>query len=353
MFEIMKLKYYFLSMAVAATALVGFSSCSDDDNNGPVVPGSDTDLVLTEGTTRVKIGEENRVALPIESGAGEYNAFSLNPEVADVYFDQAGTPFIEGFKNGTTSIVVSDASGAYKKLPVAVYTTDQLQLTHTEFQFVTPLGIEVSNSEAGVSLGNGGYEITSDNDKVIASIEPENGAITLRARSGKDIYVATVTVTDQTGLTAEMKVSVTPTFDPFTQEELNNLKNNPEEDCYILSPQISSNRNYDFSSTYGRSYGDWKNEVEDGYYVFGWWELWYGSDYGGHYIIYPSTATVGQEVNATYKYKYNYSYSNSYPTYELEGKAKVLRDDDWKVVVWWNVDMDNECIERGWVMKEK
>lgn len=348
----MKLKYFFLSMAVAATALVGFSSCSDDDNDGPVVPGSDTDLVLAEGTTRVKIGEENRVALPIESGAGQYNAFSLNPDVADIYFDEAGTPFIEGFKNGSTQIVVSDASGKYKKLPVAVYTTDQLTLTHTDFNFETPLGIEVSNSEAGVALGNGGYEIASDNEKVVAAIEPENGAITLRARSGKDEYVATVTVTDQTGLTAEMKVTVTPTFDPFTAEELEELTNNPEEDCYILSPQIPSNRNYDFDG-WGRSYGTWKDAVEDGNYVFGWWELWYGTDYGGHYIIYPATATVGQEVDATYKYKYNYSWSSNLPPYELQGKAKVLRDDDWKVVVWWNVDMENECIERGWVMKQK
>ncbi len=348
----MKLKYYFLSMAIAATALVGFSSCSDDDNDGPVIPGND-DLVLAEGTTRVKIGEENRVALPVESGAGQYNAFSLNTEIADIYFDEAGTPFIEGFKNGSTNIVVSDASGKYKKLPVAVYTTDQLTLTHNDFSFVTPLGIEVSNSEAGVSLGNGGYEIASDNEKVVASIEPENGAITLRARSGKDEYVATVTVTDQTGLTAEMKVTVSPTFDPFTESELEELTNNPEEDCYILSPKFDTNRNSDFASTWGRSYGTWKNDVENGNYTFGWWELWYSTDYGGHYIIYPASATVGQEVSATYKYKYNGGYYGNYPTYELAGTAKVLRDDDWKVVVWWNVDMDNECIERGWIMKEK
>lgn len=344
-----------MSMVMACTAMAGFTSCSDDDDPVPAFGEGNEELVLTPGT-RVKIGTENRVALPIESGNGDYRAFSLAPEIADVV-EEGGQYYIEGYKNGTARIVVSDGASQYKQLVVSVYTTETMTLSHETYSFVTPLGISSSSSECYVDLGNGGYTVESDNEKVRATIDSETGVITMTATSAKDEYVANVTVTDCTGLTASLAVTVTPTFDAFTNNDLENLKNATSNDYYILSNQFSYNRNLDLAY-YGEYYHTWVDaDNSDGMHEFG---LWEGNDYfstsyynyGGHMILYPPTATVDQEVEGKYLFKYNAGSSN--PTYELEGSVKVLKDDETsKVVVWWNVDMENECINRGWIVKIK
>lgn len=335
-----------MSMVMAVTAMAGFTSCSDDD-----APASPTDLVLA-ADTRVKIGPENRVLLPIESGNGDYRAFSLAPEIADVV-NENGQYYIEGFKNGTARVVVSDGANNYKQMVVSVYTTENMTLSHEEYTFVTPMGISSKTKECAVSLGNGGYTIESDNDKVVATIDPESGEITMEATSGKEEYVALVTVTDCSGLTATMNVTVTPTFDAFTQSDIDELMAATSNDYFIQCSEFPYNKNYDLQY-YGESYHKWADEADsEGVWTFGLWEGgWY--DYGGHYIKYPADAAINDEVPGTYEFKYNYSWSNSYPKYELEGTVKILKDDETsKVVIWWNVDMDNECINRGWIIKMK
>ena len=55
-------------------------------------------------------------------------------------------------------------------------------------------------------------------------------------------------------------------------------------------------------------------------------------------------------MNGTYRFKYYYGYD----LYNLEGKAKIIKDDATaKIVIWWDVDMDNEVINRGWIVKIK
>ena len=121
----------------------------------------------------MKIGTENRAALPIATGGGEYNAYTINPEIAEVVKGEDGNLYIEGYKNGSTSLIVSDAANNYKRIEVVVYTTDELKLSHTELDFVTPLGVSSSTSDCKVALGNGGYSVESDNAKVEAIVDSE------------------------------------------------------------------------------------------------------------------------------------------------------------------------------------
>lgn len=353
----MKLKYIFMSMVMAATAMVGFTSCSDDDEDAPAPVDKDkVDLVLS-ADARVKVGSENRIALPIESGNGDYRAFSLAPEIADVVED-GGQYYIEGIKNGTARIVVSDGANNYKQIQVSVYTTETMTLSHDSYTFVTPMGISSSSSECGVDLGNGGYTVESDNEKVVVSIEPEEGVITMTATSAKDEYVAVVTVTDCTGLTASMNVTVTPTFDAFTANDLENLRNATANDYFIKCSSTSYTKNFDLAY-YGEYYHQWVDtDNSEGNHEFGLWEgdgnyfstSYY--NYGGHVIVYPAGTAVDQEVAGKYLFKYNGGSYN--PTFELEGTVKILKDDATsKVVIWWNVDMENECINRGWIVRMK
>lgn len=333
--------------------LTGLTSCSDNDDN-PAVDGNKEQLSFSSDGMRVKIGEENRQELPVATGAGDYHAYSLNPEIAEAITGEEGKIYIEGYRNGTTTIIVSDAANSYKRLEVGVYTTDKLQLSHTEFNFETPMGSSSSSSECSVTLGNGGYSVSSDNDKVVPEIDTESGIITLTATSGKEEYTATVTVTDCSSLTASINVNVKPTFEAFTQSDLDMILAKDNSDWYIKSSLFSQTLNTDLPR-YER-YGEWKDVAEDDQYIFGWWEDDHDSyttrSYGGHVIFYPAGTTLNQEVEATYQFKYNYG--SSYPIYKLNGKAKVIKDDEnVKVVIWWNVDMENECIDRGWIVRKK
>lgn len=348
----MKFKYYIMSLAVAAVAFTGFTSCSDDDDdNAPeVVPVED--LTLATVNTRVKVGPENRIELPVATGAGEYSAYSLNPAVADIEFEN-GVAYIVGLKNGTAEIVVTDAQSRHTRLTVGVYTTDQMTLSHSSFEFVTPLGIASTNSECTVVLGNGEYTVESDNPKVVATIDPETGVITLTAKSGKDEYVATVTVTDCTGLSASIEVKVTPTFDAFTDADIANLIAKDNHDMWLEASGlgVTQNRTSEYPG-YINWYGSWDdNDYSDGTHRIGWGDDFGSSwSYGGQYISYPTGTALNEEVDGKYIFQYYYRYT----IFNLPGKVKIIRDDATvRTVIWWSVDLENECISRGWVVKEK
>lgn len=345
----MKIKYFFYILVIA-TVVANLTSCSDN-NDGPENPTDASELVIAP--VRVKVGADNRVPLPIISGAGDYHAFSLAPDVADVVVDESGQIYIEGFRNGKAGIIVSDASTKYEHITVNVYTTDQMQLSHDEYNFVVTLGQTKSSDECYVVVGNGEYSVSSDNPKVEATIDSETGLISLTATAGIEEYTATVTVADVSGLTADLNVVVSPSFDPFTQEELDELTSATDNKWYIKSSKFTWTINRDLPRY--EDDGEWTDSDNDnGTHTFGWWENYYGNDYGGHYIIYPTNTAIDQTVSAQYHFKYYYSSWGSYELYELDGNAKIIKDDaQSKVVIWWNVDMENECIERGYIVYVK
>lgn len=335
-------------MMVAVFAITGFTSCDDDDDTVIEIPAPD-EITFEGEATRVKIGSDNRITIPVATGGGDYRGYSLNPEIAEVVTGEDGQYYIEGYKNGVAKIVVSDAANQYKQLSVSVYTTEEMTLSHSEYTFETPMGLSATSNECSVVLGNGDYSVESDNQKVKASIDAETGVITLTATSAKDEYSATVTVKDCSDLSASIKVTVSATFDPFTDSDIDAILAKTSSDLYIQSSQFPQNTNADFPRW--ERYGVWTDEAgSDNLHTFGWWE----GNYGGHYIIYPQGTALNQEVNATYRFKYNISYATPYPTYNLEGTAKIIKDDDTaKIVIWWDVDMDNEVINRGWIVKIK
>lgn len=318
----MKLKYYFMSIALATAALTGFTSCSDDDNDEPA------DLTLSSETVRVKIGEENRVALPVESGA-EVNAFSLDTEVADIVIID-GVCYVEGFKNGNTTVVVSDKKGTYKKIAVSVYTTEVMTLNHTTYNFVTPLGWSSSTTEIQVTAGNGEYTAESDNEYVTVSIDPETGVLTITATSRLDEYTANITVTDVSGLTATITVTVNYTLEAFTENDIEALKAITETTCeyngdapyYFYWATISQSTS-NGTVTVGGSYGS----------------------YAGYILQYPEGTAVGDKVSGTL------TYIDWYDIQEYSGEITLIQDDSEKFIATFeNVDMDNQIINRGYLV---
>lgn len=355
----MKLHYYLMSMALMASASVSFTACDDDDvTDEPVyvIDGNvdgplKGDIEFTQSSVRVKIGANNRVGLPIAQASGDIKAFSLDPSVVEVV-DVNGVPMLEGLKNGTASVMVADGNGVYKTLEVSVYTTDKMELSHSEFTFSTPLGASASTDEASVTLGNGDYSIASDNPAVTATINAETGAIVITATSKLEPYTATLTVSDASGLTAEIKVTVTASFEPFTPAQLETIKAINESAVWADCKDPSDGNVPYYYNWRDWGYGDWVDTDTDGTRTIGWWMLQYGGDYGGIKIEYPSNAAVNEEVNGTLYFQY--SYIEWYSLYSYPGKAKVLVDNAEKIVaICWQVDKTNERINRGYVVLMK
>lgn len=353
----MKLHYYLMSMALMAGASVAFTACDDDDVvDEPVYVISPddseaTDVTFTSDTIKVKIGAENRAALPIATADGDVKAFSLDPETAEVV-DVNGTPMIEGFRNGFTGVMVSDANNHYKQLAVSVYTTDVMTLSHTEFNFETPLGASATSTEVSVTLGNGGYSVESDNSAVRATINSETGVITLRATSKVQPYTATVTVRDASNLSASLVVNVTASLAPFTPEQLQEILAITESTVWA-DCKDPSDGNVPYYYSYRRyGYGEWLNNVENGNQVIGWWMNQWGSDYGGISIEYP----VGTQVNAPADGTLAFQYSNSawYDRYTYPVKVTLLEDNETRTVaIACQVDEVNQRLNRGYVILYK
>ena len=320
----------------------------EEPYSGTVTVSDQTGLTATlsvsvsKASHKVKIGAENRADLPVDASKGEYTAECTTPNVATIYTDGAGNKKIEGLTNGVAFVNIMQGETFYQ-YTFNVYTTDVMQLSHTEFRMVTPLGVTSRNTECSVLKGNGGYTVKSDNTNVYPSINASTGVITLTAASKKDAYTANVTVTDISGLTAVLKVTVEPTFDAFVQSDY-------DEILAISKHAIDFNGDYPYYFRY-LSYGYYGkmdktasgNLTTVGYeYVSTYWS----TSYYTIQIEYPSDLAVGAEGTG------NIYYCNGSSTKQpKEGTVKLLADDATKTVVcWWKVDLDAEKIDRGYVV---
>lgn len=342
-------------MVMVSAAAVGFTSCNDDDplvtlDPVTVVEGEqgESTLKVPAEVVKVKIGDD--IALPVEGVQGTLSAFSLNEEVLTIV-DNGNGPMLQGLKNGTADVMVGDASNSYKKFSVSVYTTDVMQLNKTTLAMEAKLGAYSTNKECEVVLGNGGYSISSNDERVIPTIT-EDGAISIGAKGGASTYTAEVTVSDISGLTATITVTVSADLNPFSDEELQNIMAMTSNDVWADCTEPTSNgRPYYFA--WYNSDNMWRNYAIDGVHYLGWW-YYTDSDtqYGGLYINYPEGTPVGQEVEG--QFQYLYSNSTWYGTYVYKGKAKVLVDNaERTIAIAWQLDLENERINRAYVVRNK
>ena len=218
----MKIAY---NLFVVSLAMLGLSltSCSGDDDTTNQTETTETqpEFKLSLDTIRVKVGAENMAAVDVKSGGGEYKAFTIDESVAKVV-DEKGTLKIEGLKNGSTDLVVSDKYNRYRRVFVQVYTTDVMTVSTNSLDLITPLGYKGSASLT-ITAGNGGYTYVSDNKNVTAKFDEAIGLVKVSAVSGKDEYTANITIKDMFGLSCIVKVTVKSTLKPFTDDDIKNI----------------------------------------------------------------------------------------------------------------------------------
>lgn len=286
-------------LTIAILLLIGFTGCSDDDKT--IEPEAKLPaFTLGQESIRVKIGVENKIAVDIKEGGGEYNAFILDTTIAKVETVD-GVVKVEGFANGQTSLIISDKYSRYRKLPVSVYTTDKIQLSHKVVDLVTVLG-NSKTFKANVVSGNGGYKAISNNSAITVIVN-EEGAISITAVSKKTEFTAKVTITDCTDLSEDISVNVKASLDPFTEAELEAI-------------MLDNTRRYFYDGSQTDSpYYTYLNEVtEQGKQRYGWdnWSYyWYKLEFKG-------SKDVGVKEEAVFDYNfYTTDYINTPVTMEI------------------------------------
>lgn len=306
---------YRLLLLLSFMLPLGLAGCSDDDEVIQIEEQA-PELTFASESLRVKIGSENKVTLAVAQGGGEYKAFSLNPDIADVEIEN-GEIKVEGFANGQTEIVVSDKAGQYNKLPISVYTTEVLTFDADEIRFTTPLGHSKS-ATIHIVLGNGGYSITSDSELISASIN-EEGEITVTGTSARDEITGHVTISDCTGISATLPVIVNYTLVPFDENELEEIK-------ATTGNTIRFNGD---TNAYERWGGTWGLTTEDDgrlhyswtYYSWAYWHIYFKGD-----------KSVGAKEEATFACSmYNPSYQQI-NVQDQEVDLEIIQSDD--TTVW-------------------
>ena len=281
----MKRNYNNIFLIAAFILSMIFSGCSKEIEDIQQIPVNIPELQFGAEAITVKIGSENTYSLDIKQGGGEYNVFSLNDEIATAKL-VGDKIFIEGVANGTTSVIVSDKNGFYRKLSVKVYTTETMTLKDYNFELTTILG----NSDivtTNVILGNGGYQVTSDNKKVEAKVT-EDGIITIIGTSKMDTFTATVTVTDVSGLSAFIKLTIKSSTDPYPAEKLAEIKNNSSQRYFLGELEV------------GQSYFTYLNTQDNGQQLYGW-------DYWGFYYFklwFTGDKSVGKKKDGKFSFSY-------------------------------------------------
>ena len=303
---------------------IGLAGCSDDEPDG-IITEPISKLEIEQESLKVKIGSENKTTINIKQGGGEYNAFSLNPDVAQVTTEN-GEIKIEGLQNGRTEVIVSDKDGSYRKLPVSVYTADALELDKESLEFITKLGYS-DKSTINVTNGNGGYSVKSNNKAIITSITKE-GVITITGTSQLDEINAVVTVTDCSGFTAQINVRFSGTTVPYSDAEIEKIKE-ANATCYY----INENNTLNFSSFIPTQIVD-----ENGRRMYGWK---YSSSSYYYRLYFDGGVEPGVKTNAILACKtYNpvYTYADEPITVE------IIKNDNTKIWAIYSFIKDGKLI---------
>ncbi len=339
----------------AESGALAINAKAEEDDYTATVTVSDQSQLTTDLTVnvskayhRVKIGASTREPLPL---TGDYTAQVVPNGKAELYTDASGNMFIEGLANGT-AVVTAQQGDTYYYYTYSVYTTDVMTLSATTLNMTTPLGISARNTDCSVTAGNGDYTISSNNSDVQASINRNTGQITINATSRMNPFNAVLTVSDCTGLTATLNVTVTASMDAFTADEIEEIKAMSEPTVYgqVKDPSDDTEPYYFYYRNWG--YGEWLNTVTDGTQTIGWWCNMYGVDYGGLKIDFPASAQVDEEVSG--KLYFQYSNRAWYDLYTYDGTCKVILNDASKLaVIFWQIDTVNERINRGYVVINK
>lgn len=269
----MKRNYKNLIFVLASLFTFCFVSCSSDDE--PNIEDNSSDLIVSEDNVRVLVGETTTIE--ITEGNGEYKAFSLNEEIAQVEVNNNKLN-INTYSNGKTSIVVSDKNSNYKNIEIVSY-YGEIILEENTIAMKMRIG-NFATKKIKVLGGNGGYVATSE-DEDIASVNVDGDNVII---TGKTEGTVNIHIIDQLDVETEFSVVIETTDRAYEDDELEEIKDNNSLRFYF-------DGRLDTTSTI-------VNSKEGNYNVYGW--DYYGYEYEYQKIYFEGEKSVGKKDNAVF-----------------------------------------------------
>lgn len=211
----MKTNYIF-SVIVSLFLIYGVSSCDKetniDANNKDKNTTSITPIEIDKDTLLVAVHQEE--VLNIKKGEGQYKVITENKRIATASIEN-NVIKVKSEEKGITGIIISDASGQYKRIIVkSMYL--KMGVNSTDVNIDMKLGHQDAKKTIRVTEGNGEYTATSANEDIVKVIGIADDRIEIQAlKEGKTI----LTITDMMGLSVKVNVKVKTTTIPFTEEE--------------------------------------------------------------------------------------------------------------------------------------
>lgn len=303
----MKIKNILGLLFIAAIS-TNLTSCSSDDNEN-VADQEVVNLTLEKDTISLVVGKSEEIK--VTKGNGDYKAFSLNPEIADVKAEN-GKLLIEGKKNGKTVIVFSDQSNQYKK--IAVTSHYEKILTDQEAIEIKMLIGNPKTHKLTITGGNDGYTVNTDNKDIISVSISKNLINIVAKKEG----TANITIKDELGLTKVIGVKITTTNVAFEENDLNTIKENSAS-RYAFCENVFDESYYSEHEQY--------NDVINGLNR-------YGFNQGWEYfkILFSGNKSLGVKENAQLEinyYNYETYQSISFPNQSI--KFEIIKNDGKKI----------------------
>lgn len=215
----------------------GLAGCSSSSKKDEVITElEEKEIEIDKDHLTAKVGES--VEAKIIEVNGDYIVRSLDEKVASVRTED-NTIFAEGVSIGATSILITDEKSNIKAIPIGVYEFEEILLEDNidEIEFSVRLGHSESKS-VEITQGNGKYTTKiADNGKDMISVKiVEDKTLQISVAEGSNGGETVVTLFDRSGFEKSIPVKVTTTTEPYTEEEIEDIKNlKPEEQIYELN----------------------------------------------------------------------------------------------------------------------
>ncbi len=316
----MTIKHIYILLVTSILLVAGLSSCSDDDDNKALIAGNK--IEVDSESVVITIDENNKAIVNILNGGGEYSILALNPEIATANI--AGNSIeIEGIKGGKTDIILMDNNGfvknisVYNNYPNIAFDSEIIKFDH------------FYGKQSSIKIiplpGNGDYKVSLDEESQ-KTIEAKGSKDGITLTNLVNTGTAKLKITDLEGIEAEIVVELTTTIKPYTDLELEEIKNSKS----VVYEWRQNPLTY-FNSRINTKEGE-LNVIGADYYGMSYLKVYF-----------PGDQTIGEKQGC--KLEYN-SWGNEEKV-DLSYFEIVKFEDNWIWIVFSYVDIENNISKAG------
>lgn len=285
----MKSKYLAL---VCLLFSASFISCDKDEveEQEPIAETSKVQLQLDKDVLEIKEGET--ASFTVLKGGGDYKVINENPNIA-VGKITGNTVTVEGKRLGIAGLILSDASGNYRRITVKTMRFFKLKLDKETIDLGIKLGHTDGYAKISVLEGNGGYVVKSSNDDVVkVSSVSDDGEIVL---AGIANGTANVTITDMMGTSKTVPVKVEETTIPYSEDEIKEFLSHKN-----LIVSWDNEKSYPAYGEHKATSKDGKGHIYWKYFSYMWCDVYFDGD-----------LTVGKKTNGVIKHRFQFGSNES------------------------------------------